>query len=98
MTDDDRLVADYLRRLRRAARGRPAARRRELIDEITVHITEARAAAAEHPPGETVPAILARLGEPGEIARAGGGEAGRGRRVRAEDQGGRARLPAGHVP
>jgi hypothetical protein len=32
MTDDDRIVADYLRRLRRAARGLPGARRRELID------------------------------------------------------------------
>ncbi len=42
MTDDDRIVADYLRRLRRAARGLPGARRRELIDEITAHIAEAR--------------------------------------------------------
>jgi hypothetical protein len=40
---DDQLVADYLKRLRRAARTMPRARRRELLDEIAAHIAEARA-------------------------------------------------------
>ena len=41
---DDQLAADYLKRLRRAARTMPRARRRELLDEISAHIAEARAA------------------------------------------------------
>ena len=41
---DDQLVADYLKRLRRATRTMPRARRRELLDQITAHIAEARAA------------------------------------------------------
>jgi hypothetical protein len=75
MTDDDRLVADYLRRLRRAARGLPRGRRGELIGEITEHIAEARAAAAQEPTGETIPDILGQLGQPAEIVRAAGGPA-----------------------
>ncbi len=78
MTDDDRIVADYLRRLRRAARGLPPARRRELVAEITAHIAEARAAAGP-PPGETIQAILGRTGDPADIARAAGGPALAGR-------------------
>jgi hypothetical protein len=63
---DDQLVADYLKRLRRAARTMPRARRRELLDEITAHIAEARAA------GEVpLQRVLDDLGDPKEIAATG---------------------------
>ena len=89
MTDDDRIVADYLRRLRRAVRGLPGARRRELIDEIRAHIAEARLGGEGAPgdgspgemsssdvsPGGPVRAILGRLGDPADIVRAAGGPA-----------------------
>ena len=39
----DKLVDDYLERLTRELRGFPRARRRELVDEISGHIAEARA-------------------------------------------------------
>ena len=80
MTDDDQLVAGYLRQLRRAARTLPRSRRQELIQEITAHIAEARAAAtAQGPGGETVPAILDQLGDPADIVQASGGAATAGR-------------------
>ena len=63
---DDELVADYLKRLRRAARTMPRARRRELLDEIAAHIAEARAA------GEVpVQRVLDDLGDPKDIAATG---------------------------
>jgi HAAS len=63
---DDQLVADYLKRLRRAARTMPRARRRELLDEITAHIAEARAA------GEVpLQRVLDDLGDPKDIAAMG---------------------------
>jgi hypothetical protein len=64
---DDALAAGYLRRLRRAARPLPRARRKELVDEIAAHIAEARATGA-------VPlrAVLDELGDPAEIAAAAG--------------------------
>jgi uncharacterized membrane protein len=69
--DDDQLVADYLRRLTAAASALPADRRAELIEEITAHIAEARAArppSIEGPP--SVPDILQRLGDPARIVQA----------------------------
>jgi hypothetical protein len=69
--DDDRLVADYMGRLSAAASTLPADRRAELIDEITTHIAEARAALPASPGGPpSVPGILERLGDPAEIAQA----------------------------
>jgi hypothetical protein len=63
---DDQLVADYLKRLRRAARTMPRARRRELLDEITAHIAEARAT------GEVpLQRVLDDLGDPKDIAATG---------------------------
>jgi hypothetical protein len=63
---DDQLVADYLKRLRRAARTMPRARRRELLDEITAHIAEARAA------GDVpLQRVLDDLGDPKDIAATG---------------------------
>ena len=38
----DKLVADYLKRLDSELRGLPRARRKELIEEISAHIAEAR--------------------------------------------------------
>lgn len=74
MTDDE-LVAAYLRRLRRAARALPRARRQELIDEIAEHIADSRAAGPA--PGEGGSAALRnaldRLGEPRDIVGAAGG-------------------------
>ena len=63
----DRLVSDYLDRLERELAGFPAARRRELVQEISGHIAEARAALED----EDEPAIrnlLDRIGEPTDIA------------------------------
>ena len=63
---DDQLVADYLRRLRRATWTMPRARRRELLDEIAEHIAEARAA------GEVpLQRVLDDLGDPKDIAATG---------------------------
>jgi hypothetical protein len=74
MTDDE-LVAAYLRRLRRAARALPRARRQELIDEIAEHIAQARAAGATSAPGRSAALrdALERLGEPADIVAAAGG-------------------------
>jgi hypothetical protein len=63
---DDQLAADYLKRLRRAARTMPRARRRELLDEIAEHITEARAAGAV-----PLQRVLDDLGDPKDIAATG---------------------------
>jgi hypothetical protein len=63
---DDQLAADYLKRLRRAARTMPRARRRELLDEIAAHIAEARAT------GEVpLQRVLDDLGDPKDIAATG---------------------------
>ena len=63
----DKLVAEYLKRLNDELRGLPRARRRELIDEISGHIAEAR---ADHEAEDeaTIRTLLDRLGEPNEIA------------------------------
>lgn len=67
---DDELVSDYLRHLEAAASELPADRRRELLEEITTHIAEARSASSGQPGG--VRAILDQLGAPEEIVRADG--------------------------
>ena len=71
-SDDENIVAEYLRRLDTAAAMLPPDRRAELIDEITTHITEARAAQQDPAAGtdETVAAMLNRLGSPEDIVRA----------------------------
>jgi len=66
-TDDDQLVEDYLRELRNAARGLPADRRDELIEEISTHIAEARQSDGSP---LAVRNILDRLGDPADIVRA----------------------------
>ena len=69
--DDDQMMADYLERLSAAASALPADRRAELIEEITVHIAEARAAGGA-PAGDSASMrnILERLGDPADIVRA----------------------------
>jgi hypothetical protein len=73
--DGDQMVADYLQRLGIAASALPADRRAELIEEITAHIAEARAAGPVLPGGPLpVRNILERLGEPADIVRAAAGD------------------------
>jgi hypothetical protein len=65
------IARDYLKRLRKAARRLPRARRKELIEEIEAHLHEAL------PPGtgeDEARDVLERLGEPAQIAAAGRGE------------------------
>jgi len=63
----DKLVSDYLRRLNGELRGLPRARRRELVDEISEHIAEARAG-LESENEAAIRTLLDRLGDPEEIA------------------------------
>jgi hypothetical protein len=63
----DKLVADYLKRLNAELRGLPRARRRELVDEISEHISEARAD-LESENEAAIRTLLDRLGDPEEIA------------------------------
>ena len=75
MTDDDTMVTAYLRRLRRAARGLPRARRQELLDQVTEHITQAQEHGAPGAGPAELRNVLERLGEPEDIAAAAGGPA-----------------------
>jgi hypothetical protein len=68
--NDDQMVADYLQRLRAAAGILPADRADELIEEISSHIAEARAAgSAGSGDSPSVRNILERLGNPADIVR-----------------------------
>lgn len=71
MQGDDALVADYIGRLRSAASTLPTDRRDELVEDITAHIEEARAAgtAGGGPPAH-MRNVLERLGRPEDIVRA----------------------------
>jgi uncharacterized membrane protein len=63
----ERLVDDYLDRLERELAGFPSARRRELVQEISEHIAEARAQL--DPETEAgVRNVLERMGDPADIA------------------------------
>lgn len=63
----DKLVEDYLKRLNAELRGLPRARRRELAEEISDHIAEARTGLETEDEAE-IRTLLDRLGEPAEIA------------------------------
>jgi HAAS domain-containing protein len=64
-TTVDRLVEDYLDRLEEELAGVPRSRRRELVNEISAHIDEARREARTE---AEVLTLLDRLGDPAEIA------------------------------
>jgi uncharacterized membrane protein len=63
----DKLIDDYLKRLNRDLAGFPRARRRELVDEISEHIAEARAD-LETENEAAIRTLLDRLGDPEDIA------------------------------
>ena len=63
----DRIVEEYLSRLRAALGDLPRARRRELVREISDHIAEGRASLPKDDEA-AVGALLERLGDPDDIA------------------------------
>jgi uncharacterized membrane protein len=63
----DKLVDDYLDRLEQEFADFPAARRRELVQEISGHIAEARAALDDETEAD-VRNLLDRIGDPADIA------------------------------
>jgi hypothetical protein len=77
---DDQMIAEYLNRLEAAAAILPPDRRAELIDEISTHIAEARAALANAQSGaaDSAAAVLARLGSPEDIVQAAADQGGTG--------------------
>ena len=66
-TTADQLVDDYLKRLRRELAGLPRERRRELEQEISEHIAEARATLSAQNEAE-IRTLLDRIGDPADIA------------------------------
>lgn len=66
-TPTNRLIDEYVRRLDRALRGVPRARRHEVVEEIAAHIADARAEAGGLDEAATR-TLLDRLGEPEDIA------------------------------
>jgi len=66
-TSADRLVEDYLDRLELELADFPSARRRELVQEISEHIAEARAGLESESEAD-VRNLLDRMGDPAEIA------------------------------
>jgi hypothetical protein len=66
-TSADQLVAAYLKRLDAELAGAPRTRRREVVEEISEHIDEARAGLATQGEAE-IRNLLDRLGDPAEIA------------------------------
>ena len=67
MSDTDALVADYLKRLEKELSDLPGARRRELVQEISEHIDEARSGLEAESEAE-MRTLLDRLGDPADIA------------------------------
>lgn len=63
----DQLVGEYVKRLRRELTGLPRERRRELEQEISEHIAEARASLSAQNEAE-IRTLLDRIGEPADIA------------------------------
>jgi hypothetical protein len=63
----DKLIDDYIKRLNRELAGFPRARRRELLDEISEHIADARAD-LESENEAAIRTLLDRLGDPEDIA------------------------------
>jgi hypothetical protein len=66
-TKVDTLVDRYLKDLEAELRGFPASRRREILDEVGEHITEARAT-LDTETEAAIRTVLERLGDPADIA------------------------------
>ena len=66
-TKADTLIDRYLNDLQAELRGVPANRRRELLEEVGEHITQARAA-LDAETEAAIRTVLERLGDPAEIA------------------------------
>ena len=66
-TKADTLIDRYLNDLQAELRGVPANRRRELLEEVGEHITQARAA-LDADTEAAIRTVLERLGDPAEIA------------------------------
>jgi uncharacterized membrane protein len=66
-------IKHYLKRLSKAARNLPSARRRELLSEIEQHIRETLAETPVASEAEIL-TLLDRLGDPDEIATAASGQ------------------------
>jgi HAAS len=64
----DRLVAEYLARLDAALRDLPAARREELVEQVSEHIATARAELGDQAGKAEIRTLLDRLGDPAAIA------------------------------
>jgi hypothetical protein len=92
----DKLVEDYLKRLNAELRDLPRARRRELVDEISDHIAEARAGLETEDEAE-IRTLLDRLGEPEEIAAEAGERHGTRPKRRPLDVAALILLPIGGV-
>lgn len=67
-TAADQLVARYLARLQTALRDLPAARRDELLEQVSEHIATARAELGTQASEAEIRMLLERLGEPAVIA------------------------------
>jgi uncharacterized membrane protein len=67
MTSADEHVSDYLKRLEGELSDLPRARRREIVEEVSAHIAEARASGDIETEAEVL-TLLDRIGEPDEIA------------------------------
>jgi hypothetical protein len=67
MSDTDRLVSGYLKRLGKALADLPQAQRREIVQEVSEHIDDARADLG-NPTEAEVRNILERVGDPTQIA------------------------------
>lgn len=68
MTDTRSLVEGYLERLDRALRDVPAARRKEIVAEISDHIGESASGSIENATEAEVRTILEQIGDPDTIA------------------------------
>jgi uncharacterized membrane protein len=67
-TTADQLVASYLARLRAALHDLPAARREELLEQVSEHIATARAELGPEASEAEIRLLLERLGDPATIA------------------------------
>ena len=63
----DQVIDDYMKELQGELRGFPATRRREILDEVREHITQARAE-LDSETEAAIRTVLDRLGDPSEIA------------------------------